>query len=79
MSKPMETQAGKDRLIYDPATDAVHVLNSTAQAILSGLREGLTRDQIAAKLRADFALAPEHPLEAEVDATILKLQELKLV
>lgn len=79
MSKPMETQAGKDRLIYDPETDAVHVLNPTAQAILRAAREGLAPGDIAQHLRSEFDLAADHPLEAEVETMLAKLRELNLI
>jgi hypothetical protein len=63
-------RAGKDTLLYDPAADAVHLLNPVAMTIWAGCDGAHAPDEIAAGLARSFAGAAGHNLAADVRATL---------
>ena len=68
----IEHEIDDDLVLYDPRTDAVHVLNETAAAVwwlCDGQRSG---DGIAAEIARLF-MKPEHEVKHEVFAAIQEL------
>jgi len=63
-------RGGPHTLIYDPDTDAVHVLNPTAAAIWEGCDGRRTPAELAARLAAAFADTAGRDLMADVEATL---------
>jgi PqqD family protein of HPr-rel-A system len=71
-------KVGQEFMLYDPEKDCVHVLNPTAYRIHQLLGEGLGPEAIAAALRSEFGLAPDHPVMADVQEGIHSLERLGL-
>jgi PqqD family protein of HPr-rel-A system len=46
----------RNGFVFDPMTGASFSLNAVGLAVLEGLKEGLPRDTIAARLREGFAV-----------------------
>lgn len=79
MSPLIEKKVGSDCMVYDPAKDAVHVLNPSSQKILQLARAGLDAADIAETLRSEFRLAPEYPVLDEVQESLQQLRSLGLL
>ena len=63
-------RAGRDTLLYDRATDQVHLLNPVAAAIWAQCDGRRSAAEIAAGLARSFAGAAGHDLVADVQATL---------
>jgi hypothetical protein len=63
-------RAGRDTLLYDPAADAVHLLNPVAMTIWARCDGQHTPDEIAAGLARSFAGAAGRDLLADVQAAL---------
>jgi PqqD family protein of HPr-rel-A system len=63
-----------ETLVYDPQSDNVHVLNSTA-ALIANLCDGHhTLEEIAAELQKQFTVGDETDVLADVEETLDSLQ-----
>jgi len=79
MSSFVEKMVGQDLMVYDAEKDAVHILNPTAQRVLTLRRSGLEAEAIGAALRLEFQLPPNHPVLEEVQESLRFLTERGLV
>lgn len=72
-------QVGQDRMVYDPDTDSVHILNPTARLILEAHGRGQDEAAIAAQLRETFRLPAEHPVLEDVKGCLEALRKAGLL
>ena len=81
-SAPRATASGKDLgdeyMVYDGATDEVHVLNRTARQIFLMCDGAHTVEQIAAALAQMYSLDPA-TARRDTDQTLHRLAELGLL
>jgi hypothetical protein len=70
---------GKNQMVYDPARDAVHILNPTAQLVEELHRQGLDEEGIARELRARFCIEGEDTVLDDVRACLKSLAAQHLV
>jgi hypothetical protein len=63
-------RAGKDTLLYDPATDAVHLLNPVAMTIWAGCDGRHAPEEIAASLARSFAGTIGRDLLGDVETVL---------
>jgi hypothetical protein len=69
----------RETLLYDPQSDAIHVLNSTA-ALIATLCDGQhTPEQIAAEIRAQFEVGEEVDVLGDVETTLASFQAQSLL
>ncbi len=72
-------RAGKETLLYDPAADAVHVLNPTAWAVWELCDGRHTPTDIATRLRNVFADASGWDVTADVLAVLATFEQNGLI
>jgi hypothetical protein len=70
---------GKNQMVYDPARDAVHILNPTAQLVEELFRQGLDAEAIAREIRGRFHIEGEDTVLEDVRACLKSLAEQNLV
>jgi hypothetical protein len=64
----------RETLLYDPQSDAIHVLNSTA-ALIAALCDGEhTAEQIADEIRAQFDVDEDVDVLDDVEETIASFE-----
>lgn len=71
--------AGEETLLYDPLTDAVHVLNPTALAVWELCDGQHTLDDIEAHLRARFGGTAGQDLAGDVEAALATFEKEGLI
>ena len=64
--------------VFDPFSGGTFTLNQTGQAIVKALRDGLSYDQIAARLRSEFDGVNEK-LEEDLQDFMRTLREFGLL
>ncbi len=64
--------------VFDPYTGATFTTNATGQAILAALREGLSRPEIAVRLRERFTVHTQD-LESDIGEFIQLLRQHGIV
>jgi hypothetical protein len=68
------TPAGVETLLYDPASDSVHVLNPTAQAAWELCDGQHTPEEIEAELRLRFSVASGWDVAVDVASLLERLE-----
>jgi hypothetical protein len=79
MTNLIRKPVGKNQMVYDPARDAVHILNPTAQLVEELARKGLDEAAIAQALRERFRLEGEDRVLEDVRACLKALAAQHLV
>lgn len=64
----------RETLLYDPRSDAVHVLNSTAASIASLCDGEHTPEQMAAEIRGQFQVDETAHVLSDVEETLATLE-----
>jgi len=70
---------GDERVVYDPRTDAVHVLNQSAAIVWDGLAAGCDRAALVARLAAADPARDAGQVEAELDQVLADLDRAALL
>jgi PqqD family protein of HPr-rel-A system len=69
----------RETLLYDPRSDAIHVLNSTA-ALIATLSDGQhTPEEMAAAIREQFEVDEDVDVLADVRTTLANFREQGLI
>jgi len=68
-----EQQVGGDRMLFDDASNSVHVLNGSAAFIWDCLREPLSAAGIRAKLDEKYDLSAVRDVDATISRTLQDL------
>lgn len=78
MSKLKQLAINEEGFVFDPTSGESFTVNRTGLAVLKGLREDKSREQIAALLVESFEVTQD---EAEADAAdfIARLQTYKMI
>ena len=72
--------AGNETVLYDAASDAIHILNATALAVWEVCDGQHTPDQIADHLRSHFAAAPPgRDIRTDVETALTTLEREGLI
>jgi len=67
-----------DGFAFDPTTGESYTLNATGLVVLEGLREGLSSDELAARLADTFEVTPDEA-SRDVDDFLDHLRTFRLV
>lgn len=68
-----------ESLLYDPGAEKVHVLNATARFVWDQCDGFHTIEEIARKIRREFDVPEEHPVEEDVLQILLNFKKLDLL
>ena len=68
-----------EMMVYDKQQDKVHVLNETANLILSLHQEGHSPAEIELKLKEHFSLGDEQNISQDISATLNQFKSLYLL
>lgn len=72
-------QAGSETLLYDPASDEIHVLNATALAVWELCDGQHSAAQIAERLQTRFSDLPDGDASATVQEALALLEQRGLI
>ncbi|MEW6220204.1 MAG: PqqD family protein [Thermodesulfobacteriota bacterium] len=73
MKDLLSTEVGDEKMLYDPAQEAVHVLSPTARLIHELAAAGQPIVAIEARLRERFAVPAGHDLRRDIEACLVEL------
>ncbi|MEW6442401.1 MAG: HPr-rel-A system PqqD family peptide chaperone [bacterium] len=79
MDRIIAKELDRELMLYDPAKDAVHVLNPTARVVYECRRRGEPLAEIERVLRERFRADPSRDLSGEIGRCLQELREKGLV
>lgn len=74
-----EERMGNDLMLFDPAADRVHVLNSTSAFIWGCLKEGLDAEAVAQRIMETYDLGPGMSAKEIVEDSIGQFEKKELI
>jgi len=66
-------------MVFDACTGAMFTINATGRAIVEGLKIGVGRAAMVAKLRDGFELSPDDDPARDLDEFLLLLRKATLI